>query len=176
MSHSSCQKFDALQREVSQRLTVPWSVSNTGLCKALTAIERTSGAGIGTENRTAGAGAVLGLRKRKLMYARYIPVSACFAGCSGQESVSNELHRQDTLGAFGGGVRMLPGLSFKPEGWKPMQWQGSSSLLFFQSIYAAISNKPVSVSFNSVDPSLGRLPIKATVIADDIFWQIPHTS
>ena len=84
-------------------------------------MERTSGAGIGTENRTAGAGEVLGLRKRKLMYARYIPVSACFAGCS-QECESNEMHLSDsmkcmgkTLGAFGGIIRMLPGLSFKPE-------------------------------------------------------------
>ena len=41
-----------------------------------------------------GQGRFLGLRKRKLMYARYIPVSACFAGCRGQECESNEMHCQ----------------------------------------------------------------------------------
>ena len=51
----------SLEREVSQHLTVSWSVSKSGLCNALTAIERTSGAGIGTENRTAGAGEVFGI-------------------------------------------------------------------------------------------------------------------
>lgn len=43
-----------------------------------------------------GQGRVLGLRKRKHMHARYIPVSACFAGCSGQECESNEMHGKDT--------------------------------------------------------------------------------
>ena len=50
----------SLEREVNN-LTVSWSVSKSGLCNALTAIERTSGAGIGTENRNAGAGEGFGI-------------------------------------------------------------------------------------------------------------------
>ena len=64
--------FHALQEKVSHHLIVSWSISITGAEQA----SQCTSLPIGVfENGLQPQGSFWGLRKRKLMYARYIPVS-----------------------------------------------------------------------------------------------------
>lgn len=86
-----------------------------------------------------------------------------------------------TLGAFGGVIRMLPGLSFKPEGSPDGRQMQLARFLILDSppinlctMQQSATNLFLPASPLGIQAYEVGLPMKATaVIADDIFWQIP---